>query len=597
MEYKQKLLLVDDIPENIFALKNILDEGDREFIEANSGEEALKQLLKEEIDLILLDVQMPGMDGFETAQLIRGTQRTRHIPIIFVTAISKEQKHVFKGYESGAVDYMFKPLEPEIVKSKVTIFLELARHRRQLQMKNDELIEAKRNTDSIFKNVEQGIFLLNKEYKIKPQYSKCLEDMLDSEELADQSFMNIIKEGLQNENINTVNDFLRLMFNDKIAEEELAELNPLLLAQYRINEKSALKYLKFNFKRIYVNDQIRELIVMVTDETQKILLQEKLKAAEEYSRRNLELVKIIDVEPVLVKEFLKQTESELEHVNELVKLRLNNPEAVEDIYRIVHSIKGNAALIGLNFISEKAHLLEDILIKLDENMNALDQYKNEIITITDELFKVLEEIKNLIEKMKQFNKYFDSKNADKKRIFLQSAQDLLKRLEKQYNRKMTFDYSNFNADLVPDEKMFQIKDILVQLYRNAVIHSYQEPAVRKKLGKKEETKLTLSSEVKSGKLVITLEDDGQGLQYEKIKQKALKMKKLNAKDIEKMSREQLAELIFNTGISTANHTDLTAGRGVGMGVIRSKLEELNGSIIVESEEEKYCKFIIMLPMN
>ncbi|MBN2710406.1 MAG: response regulator [Calditrichaceae bacterium] len=597
MEYKQKLLLVDDIPENIFALKNILDEGDREFIEANSGEEALKQLLKEEIDLILLDVQMPGMDGFETAQLIRGTQRTRHIPIIFVTAISKEQKHVFKGYESGAVDYMFKPLEPEIVKSKVTIFLELARHRRQLQMKNDELIEAKRNTDSIFKNVEQGIFLLNKEYKIKPQYSKCLEDMLDSEELADQSFMNIIKEGLQNENINTVNDFLRLMFNDKIAEEELAELNPLLLAQYRINEKSALKYLKFNFKRIYVNDQIRELIVMVTDETQKILLQEKLKAAEEYSRRNLELVKIIDVEPVLVKEFLKQTESELEHVNELVKLRLNNPEAVEDIYRIVHSIKGNAALIGLNFISEKAHLLEDILIKLDENMNALDQYKNEIITITDELFKVLEEIKNLIEKMKQFNKYFDSKNADKKRIFLQSAQDLLKRLEKQYNRKMTFDYSNFNADLVPDEKMFQIKDILVQLYRNAVIHSYQEPAVRKKLGKKEETKLTLSSEVKSGKLVITLEDDGQGLQYEKIKQKALKMKKLNAKDIEKMNREQLAELIFNTGISTANHTDLTAGRGVGMGVIRSKLEELNGSIIVESEEEKYCKFIIMLPMN
>ena len=125
----QNILLVDDRPENIMVLENILKGENRNFLKAESGEEALRILLKSDVSLILLDVQMPGIDGFETAALIRGTQRTSKIPIVFVTAISKEQKHIFKGYESAAVDYLFKPVDPEIVQSKVKIFLELDQQR------------------------------------------------------------------------------------------------------------------------------------------------------------------------------------------------------------------------------------------------------------------------------------------------------------------------------------------------------------------------------------------------------------------------------------------------------------------------------------
>jgi len=131
----QKVLLVDEQPANLVSLEAILEAEDRELIKANSGPEGLKVLLKEDISLVLLDVQMPGMDGFEMAELMRQRKDTQSIPIIFVTAISKEKQYVFKGYQVGAVDYLFKPLDPVILQSKVNFFLQLDRQRRELQQK------------------------------------------------------------------------------------------------------------------------------------------------------------------------------------------------------------------------------------------------------------------------------------------------------------------------------------------------------------------------------------------------------------------------------------------------------------------------------
>ena len=135
-EIKAGILLVDDKPENLLALEKLLEGPDVDIVKAASGNEALSLVLEREFALILLDVQMPGMDGFETAELIQSNRDTRHIPIIFVTAISKEQQHVFRGYEAGAVDYLFKPLDPYILKGKVRTFLELHRQRLTLEHMN-----------------------------------------------------------------------------------------------------------------------------------------------------------------------------------------------------------------------------------------------------------------------------------------------------------------------------------------------------------------------------------------------------------------------------------------------------------------------------
>jgi diguanylate cyclase (GGDEF)-like protein len=133
------ILIVDDRPENLLTLEHLLESPDLNIVRASSGQEALKLLLDHDFALVLLDVQMPDMDGFETAELMRGNRRTRHIPIIFVTANHKEHQHIFRGYDSGAVDYLFKPLEPQMLLGKVRIFLEIHRQRLDLQAKTREL--------------------------------------------------------------------------------------------------------------------------------------------------------------------------------------------------------------------------------------------------------------------------------------------------------------------------------------------------------------------------------------------------------------------------------------------------------------------------
>ena len=126
------ILLVDDVAENLVALEALLRREDLTILKARSGAAALELLLTHDVSLALLDVQMPEMDGFELAELMRGSERTKHVPIIFVTAGGHDPARVFRGYDSGAVDFLYKPLDPHVLTSKVDVFLELARHRRQL---------------------------------------------------------------------------------------------------------------------------------------------------------------------------------------------------------------------------------------------------------------------------------------------------------------------------------------------------------------------------------------------------------------------------------------------------------------------------------
>jgi PAS domain S-box-containing protein len=147
------LLLVDDREENLVALEAILEPLGQNLIRAQSGEEALRQLLVHDVAVILLDVQMPELDGFETAALIKQRPKTQAIPIIFLTAISKEEMHVFRGYSAGAVDYLFKPFEPDILRSKVAVFIEL--YRKTELIKQQEAMLRERQLTELARTSEQ----------------------------------------------------------------------------------------------------------------------------------------------------------------------------------------------------------------------------------------------------------------------------------------------------------------------------------------------------------------------------------------------------------------------------------------------------------
>ena len=132
MADRPKLLAVDDRPENLLALRMVLADLDVEIIEASSGNAALTATLSHDFAVAILDVQMPGMDGFELAALLRGDPKTSSLPIIFLTATCREEEQIFEGYDAGAVDYIVKPYSPQVLRSKVVVFLEL--HRRSVAL-------------------------------------------------------------------------------------------------------------------------------------------------------------------------------------------------------------------------------------------------------------------------------------------------------------------------------------------------------------------------------------------------------------------------------------------------------------------------------
>ncbi len=150
-----KFLLVDDKSENLLSLEAVLRREGLEMIKAQSGVEALEMLLKHDIALALLDVMMPEMDGFELAETMRGNERTRRIPIIFLTAGSADRSRRFRGYEAGAVDYLEKPLEPDILRSKCDVFFELYRQRQQIACQRDNLAASAEENRRLLKESQQ----------------------------------------------------------------------------------------------------------------------------------------------------------------------------------------------------------------------------------------------------------------------------------------------------------------------------------------------------------------------------------------------------------------------------------------------------------
>ena len=153
-DIQAKLLIVDDLPENLLTLEALIKREDRIVYKALSADEALSLLLQHEFAMAILDVQMPGMNGFELAELMRGTAKTKNIPIVFVSAAGREMNYAFKGYESGAVDFLHKPLDIHAVKSKVNVFVELYRQSKAMKQQVEALEQSRREQETLLAQLQ-----------------------------------------------------------------------------------------------------------------------------------------------------------------------------------------------------------------------------------------------------------------------------------------------------------------------------------------------------------------------------------------------------------------------------------------------------------
>ena len=199
---KPRILMVDDKPLNLLSLSAAIQDEGYDIVQAGSGNEALGLVLEQDFALILLDVQMPGMDGFETAELIRSNVKTRHIPIIFVSAVSQEDTHLFKGYDAGAVDYLFKPVNIFILKSKIRVFMDL-----YTQKKEREILNA---------NLEKALAEAEKRRRIIDEQNVLLKDLSVKDGLTglyNHRHMNVVMESEFNRSIRYKTDLSCLLMD------------------------------------------------------------------------------------------------------------------------------------------------------------------------------------------------------------------------------------------------------------------------------------------------------------------------------------------------------------------------------------------------
>jgi signal transduction histidine kinase len=172
------ILIVDDLPENLLALDALIRDAGRRIFQASSADDALSLLLEREFALAILDVQMPGMNGFEMAELMRGTERTRHIPIVFVSAAGRELNYAFTGYESGAVDFLYKPLDPYAVRSKVSVFVDLYLRRKETLRQMGALQQARAEQEALLGELQATQAQLQRAVKMRDDFMSMVSHEL-----------------------------------------------------------------------------------------------------------------------------------------------------------------------------------------------------------------------------------------------------------------------------------------------------------------------------------------------------------------------------------------------------------------------------------
>ncbi|MBN2425773.1 MAG: ROK family protein [Calditrichaceae bacterium] len=533
--------------------------------------------------------------------------------IIGVLDIQCDQVNAFDEFDVTAIETLSTQITAAIENARLYFqarqeIKTRKKAQKELLESNINLESAKRETDNILNNVEEGIFLLDSKLNIGAQYSKSLEKILRIEKIANRNFISLFRGRAQESVIVSIKEYFDLYLNSGIDDKLIEELNPLSEIELFTNGKSGhfkqLQYLSFNFKRINKNGNNGEdtqLIFTVIDITEQKLLAKKLKESEEQTKRQLEmLLSILHVDASLLKEFMESTEQEMVYINSVLKksvLEADLYELLADLYRSLHLIKGNASLLDLKLFVDLAHACEDEieLVKNKKDINSKDFVSISVRIAT--LNNSYDEINRLIERISRFQTNFRPKRNYEKELFINSIGHLISSLSAGMGKQVHFKHDKFHVHKIPFEHRLLVKEILVQLVRNSISHGIETPEERKANNKPQQGVIEITSYFEKEYFCISFRDDGRGIQADKVKLKVLESGKIQPDRIERLTEQQIAELIFLQGVSTSDSVNTVSGRGVGMDIIKNNVEKHGGKIELEFAKNEFCNFVIKLPAN
>jgi chemotaxis protein histidine kinase CheA len=396
------------------------------------------------------------------------------------------------------------------------------------------------------------------------------------------------------------------MFKQDIDEDTLKELNPLSEVEFNFRDEQDIwlksKYLAFKFKRVFDDeDKVSELIITVNDQSDQILLARKLEESLAMSKKQMDwLLSILHVEPKLLQEFAESAYLELEYIDKVLKQNEkvdNFVPVLEKVYRSMHIIKGNATLLDLKFFVEKAHEFEDRIEDLKKKPKLSGSDFVPLVLRLGDIRRTLDELHHLIERVSNVYSHFRPKRSYESELFIKSIENLINNLAQEQGKQVKLVYDKFDAGNIPYHYRLTTREIIIQMVRNAIYHGIENPEERSKLRKDPLAQIEISMTLNDKIFGFTFRDDGRGLQLDKLRAKAKTSGHWPDQEINGWSDRQVAEVIYKSGISTSENVGLVAGRGVGMDLVKDKIDRLGGSIKINTKTGKFCEFTIKIPLN
>ena len=516
---------------------------------------------------------------------------------------------------------------------------------RRLKSSDEELITARRETQEIMKTVNTGLFLLDKDLNIGQQHSRALNGIIGSDRLSGENFADVLRGRISDKDLKTTRQFIEQLYNPRVKEKLVDSLNPLhkvMLHNTSGEDSTTSRFLDFKFSRVYEDKDIARILVNVNDVSDAVYLEQRLEKERSQNDMQIEmLTTILNVNPKIINEFISNTKIHIDKMNNILKNPGSSQFELEGklkaIYREMHSLKGEASALKLHSFTKIASDAED---KLDALQNQGKLSGNNFLQLAvhlDDLLSLSNTIEALGKRINQATpKAANNENSNAKPVVsiktapqvsvvtnkiadvalssmnveggneidlsdesddehLAYYQDFAQDIATRQGKQVQLNGHNLANINIPERLKQPIKEISIQLLRNAVVHGIESPEARQSAGKSVVGSIDLEMQRDDQSLIIALQDDGQGIDYEGIRHKLVAARSFGQEEASQMTHGDLLKTLFASGFSTKEHADEDGGRGVGLDVIKALVKEHNGKLNVNTELGKMTRFVITLP--
>lgn len=502
-------------------------------------------------------------------------------------------------------------------------------------LRKEELVasRARKETADILRTVNEGLFLLDKDLKIGTERSLALNTIFRRDDFGELTFDQLLKEIVPEKTLRTAMDYVALLWGERVNEKLVKTINPLSEVEVHFDNPAGgfdTHFLEFDFNRVKSEGSLSHLLVTVNDVTKRVMLSRELQESQEKAQAQLDLLlRILHVEPDSLTAFLSDADVSLKMVNSILKEPAREETAfrakIDGIYRQVHAVKGEAAALGLKTVEQRAHAFEEALNDLKSRQSLSGSDFLPLVVKLDDLFNHLAQVREMLGRLVDLHQAIATRRTagsqlapEKVDQWLAGEQDSEDSASEEASEEASTGLERTLADLaarvassqakqvelhcsgldiIPAAYRRAVKDITIQLVRNAVVHGIEEPGERAKLQKSQVGTLAVEFAQRNDGYELVVQDDGRGLQLERIKEVAVERGLITPAQAAMLDPRQTMALIFRPGFSTADRVTTDAGRGAGMDLVRILVAELGGRVGLASAGGKFSKFKIWLPAN